>query len=125
MSGIRVDSGELSAAIMREMEAYAGIAVDTVKKITKDVSKDTAKNLKSNAPKRTGKYAASWKSKKEYETSVKAGYVVYSKEHYRLTHLLENGHAKRNGGRVAAKPHIASEEEKAIAEFIRRLREEL
>ncbi|MNM63341.1 hypothetical protein D3C81_747070 [compost metagenome] len=61
-------------------------------------------------------YAKSWKRKK-----TKSGYVIYNEKHYRLTHLLEHGHVKRNGGRAAARVHIRPVEEKIVEQFGKRV----
>ena len=82
---------------------------------------DGKKEIRANAPKDTGEYAKSWAVKKTKETSSSLTLTVHSKNRYQLAHLLEYGHAKRNGGRVEGKAHIAPAEEKGI----RQLEEEI
>ena len=53
------------------------------------------------------------------ESAVGIGVTVYSPSHYMLAHLLENGHAKRGGGRVKAIPHIKPAEDHARDELVK------
>jgi len=82
-----------------------------------EVSKESVKRLKADAPKVTGKYAKGWTRKLDKGRTT-VGAVIYGKkpETYAVAHLLEHGHAKRGGGRVAAVPHIAEVERWAIVE---------
>ncbi len=106
---VRID--DLADEVMKGLNEYAHLAVDDLKEAVKRAGDTTKAQIEKTAPKRTGKYRKSWSVKKTRETSDSIKVVVHSKDRYRLTHLLENGHAKRGGGRVAAIPHIAPAEQ--------------
>lgn len=104
----------LANEIMEGLKEYADIASDDVKKAVRKAGNTVRKEISENAPKDTGAYAKSWSVKKTKETSNSLEVTVYSKNRYQLAHLLEHGHAKRGGGRVAARPHIAQAEQSAV-----------
>ena len=109
--GTRVSVDGLADEVMKGLEEYAKLSTDEMKKALKKAGKDCTKDIAATAPKRTGKYAPSWRSKTTSENSSSIGVTVYSPSRYQLAHLLEFGHAKRGGGRVRAIPHIAPAEE--------------
>lgn len=104
----------LANEIMEGLKEYADLASDDVKKAVRKAGNTVRKEISENAPKDTGAYVKSWSVKKTKETSNSLEVTVHSKNRYQLAHLLEHGHAKRGGGRVAARPHIAQAEENAI-----------
>lgn len=110
MSGVRIKPEQLADTIMKELDDLAEDTTDTVKKVVQEAADTAVKELKATSPKKTGKYAKSWTQKKVKETSSGKEIVVHARR-YQLTHLLENGHAKRDGGRVAARVHIKPVEE--------------
>ena len=109
-----VSVDRLTETIMSGLTEYADVSTDLVKKSVQEISKDVKKEISANAPKRTGAYKKSWAVKKTKETSNSLVMTVHSKNRYQLAHLLEHGHAKRGGGRVAAIPHIERAEANGI-----------
>lgn len=108
---VRVD--RLAAAVMEGLSEYAGLAADEVKAAVRKAGDSVKKDIRENAPKDTGAYAKSWAVKNVRETSSSLELVVHSRNRYQLAHLLEFGHAKRGGGRVPGRAHIAPAEERA------------
>lgn len=104
---------DLADLVMDGLREYSELADTAMKKAVRKTATSVRKEISENAPKRTGDYAKSWATKKVTENSHKLEITVHSKNRYQIAHLLEKGHAKRNGGRVAGKPHIAPAEEKA------------
>ena len=114
-----VEIGGLAAAVMEQLEEYADLTTEGMKKAVTDAGKAIRKEIKASAPSGTGKYAKSWQAKKTAESATSLEVTVCSPSRYHLAHLLEHGHAKANGGRTAARPHIAPAEEKGIEQLER------
>ncbi len=72
-----------------------------------------------------GSYAKSWAIKNGQKAKNMYSKIVYNKEHYRLTHLLEFGHALRNGKRFEGIPHIRKTEDKYRQEFTEELEKKI
>ena len=115
----------LSSAVRRQLEEYCSFTADEVKQIVGEVGESVKKEIMENAPVDTGAYRKSWRVTKESETATSMSVVVHSEKRYRLTHLLEKGHAKRGGGRVAAKVHIAPAEANAEKQLIKKVERSL
>ena len=116
---------QLSTAVMEELEEYADLAAEDMKSAVKKAAATVRKDIEASAPKDTGDYAKSWVVKTTKESSNALQVTVYSRNRYQLAHLLEHGHAKRGGGRVAARPHIAAAEEAGIEQLEREIERSL
>lgn len=117
--------GGLADAIMDTLEEYANLAAEDMKQAVKDAGSTVWDEIREKAPKNSGAYAKSWAVKKQKETSSSLSLAVHSRNRYQLAHLLEFGHAKRSGGRVAAKPHIADAEQKGTEQLEEDIRKAL
>ena len=113
MATDRVRIDKMAHVIMEGLQDYADLATDDMKAAVKKAGNEAKKDIQANAPVKTGAYKKSWAVKTTKETSNAMEVVVHSTNRYQLAHLLEFGHAKRNGGRTRAFPHIAPAEQRA------------
>lgn len=114
----KVSIDEMDDVIMKELEEYTKLATDDMKDAVKDTAKSVKKDIEGSAPVLTGRYKKSWSIKSISENANSIDMIVHSRNRYQLTHLLEHGHAKRGGGRVEGRPHIAPAEEKGKKDLI-------
>lgn len=112
-----------AATVNKILAEYGDSVKENLDVIVKDVAKAGVKQLKAasrGAVGGTGKYASGWTSQVQTGRFSTQG-TLYNGAVPGLPHLLEHGHALRNGGRasgfVAAHPHIAEVEQKLIDEF--------
>ena len=115
--GRRVSTDALADTVMEYLNDYADVSAEGMKKAVRKAGNTVKKEISANAPKDSGAYGKSWSVKNTKETSKSLEVTVYSRNRYQLAHLLEFGHAKRGGGRVAGKSHIAPAEESGIRQL--------
>lgn len=127
MSDKVVEPIELGAELAKILQDYGKQAIEESKKAIDEVADELVANLKADSPDsgqaHAKKYNKGWAKKVMFESTVEKRVTVWNKTAYQLTHLLEFGHAKRNGGRVAAQTHIAPNADKAESELVKRIEE--
>ncbi|MBR2550562.1 MAG: HK97 gp10 family phage protein [Clostridiales bacterium] len=133
MSDKKCSVDELSNVILEYLAEYADVTEEACKDGVLTTAEEAVKELRSAHPAGSGKYGSwdkydkGWTKRastmKTKEKGVLA--VVYNKDHYRLTHLLEKGHALINGGRTQAFPHIAPVEQKCEDNLIKNIKKNI
>lgn len=111
----KVTIDNFTTAITKELNAYSDEVQKAIDTEIPKVAKKGAKELQAASPKKTGKYAKGWAVQTE-KGRLNTTATIYNKSKPGLAHLLENGHAKRSGGRVPAKVHIKPVEESVNTE---------
>lgn len=122
----KVTPDNFAAAIEAVLKDYADDVDKNMKAAVKDVTALGAKVLKGNP----GGFGGSGKYSKGWTSTVETGRLsaqgtVYNAKLPGLPHLLENGHAKRGGGRVPGKVHIAPVEQQIEETFTKKLEDTL
>lgn len=117
---IKVD--DLAKAVAEELEQYSQDVTDGVKNEVRRVAKECAQEIRQNSPVQTGSYRKGWRDEVAFESREDIRVTVRNKTDYQLTHLLEHGHAKVNGGRVEGTPHIAPAEQNAEKKLLQKVK---
>lgn len=104
-SNVSID--KLAREITNVIKDYTQDVTEAIEKKVDQVADQFLVEVKYSHPykDRTGEYTKGFKKTKQDEYG-KTRRVIWNKKHYRRVHLLEFGHAKVNGGRVKAFPHL-------------------
>lgn len=127
MSGVKPDN--LAKAFMDILEDFRDATEDQVAYALQETAEDCKSELQNATPSGAGKYS-SWdkynkgwnRTKITVQKHGKYSISVHNKKSPGLTHLLENGHALRGGGRARAFPHIAPVNDKAERKLLENIK---
>jgi hypothetical protein len=111
-----INTDQLAIELSQAVKDYTEDVQRAIDKEVRSTASKVKNEIKQNSPKETGEYANGWTqktSRKNDSTEV----TIYNKKKSQLTHLLEFGHAKVNGGRVSAIPHIRPAYDKFVPEM--------
>lgn len=122
----RIGIDQLDEAISKELTLYSQNIIDGMKQEAKKSMKALVERTKATAPvgHRKKHYRDAITSKKEDENSRSVSYLWYvDGSDYRLSHLLEDGHATKNGGRVDGTHFIKNATDPILEEYYKAIEE--
>lgn len=126
MSKSSVSIGDLDKAIGKELTLYGNDVIGGIKNQALKSIKQLVADTKATAPvgNRKKHYRDSIKYKKMSENDRSVNYLWYVEgSDYRLSHLLENGHALRNGGRVEGTHFIKNASDPILKKYLETVEE--
>lgn len=138
MSSKKITVDQLTDEVMEYMKLFADATGEACDKGVSETAKSALSELRNAHPPGSGRYG-SWNSnKREKSKGYNKGWrvmqtktdiryhkkaTIHNETDYQLTHLLEKGHALRNGGRsTKAFPHILPVAEKYEDELVRSIK---
>jgi hypothetical protein len=120
-------SDDLSKAVATVLTDYKESVIESVQRVTKEVANEGLRKVKAaspvsgKSPKRSA-YKSGW-TKKVVVNRMGASANIYNGKYPGLVHLLEKGHALRNGGRARAQVHVAPVQDWMNEELRKRIEE--
>lgn len=124
MPQMNVGVSDFSRAVSQMLTEWDEDVTEAVNVAAKETADEAAQTLHSAGEfGGTGRYKKGWTVTAKRRNRRDTEQIVHNKTEYRLTHLLEFGHAKQNGGRTRAFPHIAPVADKVPEIFERKLRD--
>jgi hypothetical protein len=116
---VKVQIEGLANAINTELKLYSQNIRDGIDRVGEKNIKDLVEDTKNTAP--VGKRRKHYKNSIKYKTRksrLNTWFIWYvNGSDYRLSHLLENGHALRNGGRIAGTHFIQKATDKMLENY--------
>lgn len=122
MSEITID--QLADAIQTQLNTFETSVREGVRKAVDETMAEMVKETKSSAQARTGRYKRTITSAVDENTMMEYSKVWHAKAPgYRVAHLLDKGHALRDGGRYGGNQHVQNAANRAADTFQRKLEE--
>lgn len=117
MAKISLTPDKLAKAVEQELTTYHEETLEKLRGVTRNSMADLVRKTRATSPKDTGEFrrsiAGDFRGLAKGLNTVSARWYVKA-PHYRRTHLLVHGHAKKGGGRVEGDPFL----ENALADVL-------
>jgi len=118
-----IKPADFQSAVSAMLDEYGDEVIEANEKAIRDVAKQATKELK-----KSGGYGGSGAFRKGIgneitKTRISVEAVIGAKKNPGLTHLLEFGHAKQNGGRTKAFNFVAPVNDKIEGKYMEEMEE--